>query len=135
MLKLKFNEDGLIPAIIQDKKSKKVLMLAYMNDIAYKKTLKTRKTWFYSRSRNKLWMKGEKSGNIQIVKEIFIDCDMDTLLITVEPKGPACHKGYDCCFYRTEKGKITEKRIFDPKKVYKKQVEIKSINKNKTKNT
>ena len=93
-------------------------MLAYMNNESFKKTLKTKKTWFYSRSRKKLWMKGEKSGNIQKVSKIFVDCDLDTLLILVEPRGPACHEGYNSCFYRTEKCKITEKRIFDPKKVY-----------------
>ncbi|HAX61626.1 MAG TPA: phosphoribosyl-AMP cyclohydrolase [Elusimicrobia bacterium] len=120
MLKLKFDEKGLIPAIIQDAKTKEVLMLAYMNAESIRRTLKTGKTWFYSRSRKKFWMKGEESGNVQKVKKILIDCDADTILILVEPKGPACHEGYNSCFFRKINGKIILKRIFDPKKVYKK---------------
>ncbi|MFH1540728.1 MAG: phosphoribosyl-AMP cyclohydrolase [Elusimicrobiota bacterium] len=119
-VKLKFDENGLIPAVIQDIKTKDILMLAYMNAESLRRTIKTKKTWFYSRSRKKFWMKGEESGNIQNVKKIFVDCDADTLLILVEPKGAACHNGYNSCFYRTEKGKIVLKRVFDPKKVYKK---------------
>ncbi|MDO8734504.1 MAG: phosphoribosyl-AMP cyclohydrolase [Elusimicrobiota bacterium] len=118
MLKLKFDKNGLIPAIIQDAKTKEVLMLAYMNAESVRRTLKTGKTWFYSRSRKKFWMKGEESGNVQKVKNIYVDCDADTLLVLVEPKGAACHTGYNSCFYRTEKGKITIKKVFDPKKVY-----------------
>jgi len=120
MLKLKFDKNGLIPAIIQDAKTKEVLMLAYMNAESVRRTLKTGKTWFYSRSRNKFWMKGEESGNVQKIKNIYVDCDADTLLVLVEPKGAACHNGYNSCFYRTDKGKIILKRVFDPKKVYKK---------------
>ncbi|MEW6558296.1 MAG: phosphoribosyl-AMP cyclohydrolase [Elusimicrobiota bacterium] len=120
MLKLKFDKNGLIPAIIQDEKTKQVLMLAYMNKEAFQKTLKTNRTWFYSRSRKKLWLKGEVSGNIQIVKKILVDCDTDTILILVKPKGPACHNGYNSCFYRTVKGKIISKKMFDPNKVYQK---------------
>ena len=119
-MKLKFSENGLIPAIVQDEKTGKVLMLAYMNEESFKRTLKTKRTWFYSRSRKKLWMKGEESGNVQVVKRILVDCDRDALLILVEPKGAACHTGYNSCFFSTEKGKIVEKKMFDPKKVYKK---------------
>ena len=119
-MKLKFDEKGLIPAIVQDEKTGQVLMLAYMNNESFKKTQKTKRTWFYSRSRQKFWMKGEESGNVQIVKKIFVDCDKDALLILVEPKGAACHTGYNSCFFSTDKGKIVGKKMFDPKKVYKK---------------
>ncbi len=118
-------QDGLIPAITQDYKTGKVLMLAYMNEEAYKKTTKTGKVHYFSRSKNKLWMKGEESNNIQIVKEIFLDCDKDTILIKIEQKGnAACHTGYESCFlnkYDPEKKdyKVTGKKIFDPDKVYK----------------
>lgn len=125
------NEDKLIPVIIQDYKTNRVLMMAYMNDSAFDRTIKTKKTHFYSRSRKKLWMKGEKSGNFQIVKEIYLDCDNDTLLIKVKQIGNAsCHTGYDTCFYRKftlplrdrkinrDKLRITGKKIFDPAKVY-----------------
>ncbi|QEK11916.1 bifunctional phosphoribosyl-AMP cyclohydrolase/phosphoribosyl-ATP diphosphatase HisIE [Crassaminicella thermophila] len=96
---IKFDEKGLVPAIIQDIKTKKVLMLAYMNQEAFQKTLETKKTWFYSRSRKKLWNKGETSGNYQIVKKISYDCDKDTLLIEVVPLGNACHTGEESCFF------------------------------------
>lgn len=92
--------NGLVPAIIQDFKSGEVLMLGYMNKESFDKTIKTGTTWFFSRSRNKLWNKGETSGNIQYVKSISLDCDNDTLLIRVDQKGNACHKGYRSCFYR-----------------------------------
>jgi len=99
---LKYDEKGLIPAIIQDINNNEVLMMAYMNKISLEKTIKTRRTHFWSRSRQKYWMKGETSGNVQIVKEIFYDCDEDTLLIKVEQSGPgACHTGNRTCFYRT----------------------------------
>ncbi|MDD5686952.1 MAG: phosphoribosyl-AMP cyclohydrolase [Elusimicrobia bacterium] len=120
MLKFKFDDNGLIPVVIQDEKTKNVLMVAYMNKVSLEKTIKTKRTWFYSRSRKKLWMKGEQSGNVQIVKKIFIDCDNDTILLLVKPKGPACHNGYNSCFYRTGEGKIISKKMFDPEKVYKK---------------
>ena len=121
-MKLNFDKlNGLIPAVIQDYKTKKVLMVGFMNKEAYEKTLKTGKVWYYSRTRNKLWMKGETSGNVQIVKEILVDCDDDTLLIKAEQKGKAaCHTGYESCFYRDVKGKIKDKQVFDPKEVYKK---------------
>ncbi len=118
-MKLKFGKDGLIPAVVQDEKTGKVLMLAYMNAESFRKTQKTKRTWFYSRSRKKLWMKGEESGNVQIVKKILIDCDSDALLILVKPKGAACHTGYETCFFTTDSGKISGRKMFDPKKVYK----------------
>ena len=102
---LKYDEKGLIPAIIQDIRDNKVLMLAYMDKTALRMTLETRRTHFWSRSRQKYWMKGETSGNIQIVKEILYDCDGDTLLIRVEQQGSgACHTGHRSCFYRSIHG-------------------------------
>lgn len=98
---MKFDEKGLIPAIVQDARSKEVLMMAYMNKTSLEKTIETKRTWFYSRSRKELWNKGETSGNYQEVKEIKYDCDNDTLLILVDPLGPACHTGEMSCFYRT----------------------------------
>ena len=115
---------GMIPAIIQDSATGKVLMLAYMDNNAWNKTLETGKTWFFSRSRKKYWMKGEESGNVQNVKEVFFDCDKDTILIKVEQVGKAaCHVGYESCFFRKVDGKetiIVDEKIFDPEKVYKK---------------
>lgn len=96
---LKLSENGLIPAIIQDYLSGEVLMLAYMNEEAFNKTIETGKTWFYSRSRKNLWNKGATSGNYQDVKEMLIDCDRDTLLIKVMQTGVACHTGNRSCFY------------------------------------
>jgi len=98
--KLKYNQEGLIPAIVQDASNGQVLMLAYMNRESLKKTLQTGQTCFFSRSRKKLWVKGETSGHTQKVKQILIDCDNDTLLIQVEQKGVACHTGSYSCFYR-----------------------------------
>lgn len=92
--------NGLVPTIVQDYKSKEVLMLAYMNKESLKKTLEGDTTWFYSRSRNELWNKGATSGHFQYVKEIKIDCDNDTILILVEQVGAACHTGNKTCFYR-----------------------------------
>jgi phosphoribosyl-ATP pyrophosphohydrolase/phosphoribosyl-AMP cyclohydrolase len=97
---LKFNEQGLIPAIAQDAESGEVLMLAYMDRQALKKTLQTGQVHYYSRSRQKLWLKGETSGCFQNVKEIYYDCDGDTLLIKIEQKGVACHTGNRSCFFR-----------------------------------
>ena len=114
---------GLVPAIIQDAETGKVLMLAYMNKTAWGKTLETGKAWFYSRSRDKQWMKGEESGNVQNVKEVLIDCDEDTVLLKVEQVGnAACHKGYASCFFRKLNGEVSvvEEKIFDPESVYKK---------------
>ena len=95
---IKFNEKGLIPAIIQDIKTGEVLMLGYMNQESLKKTLEGGQVWFYSRSRQELWHKGETSGSYIIVKEVWLDCDNDTLLITAEPVGPVCHTGNKTCF-------------------------------------
>ena len=99
---LRFDEAGLIPAIIQDAASKEVLTLAYMNRESYEKTIETKETWFYSRSRGELWHKGATSGNTQKVKAIRYDCDQDALVVLAEPSGPACHKGSYSCF-STEK--------------------------------
>ena len=96
---IKFNKDGLVPAIVQDVFSKEVLMLAYMNREYLKKTIETKSTWFYSRSRKKLWNKGETSGNTQRVLELLYDCDGDTLLVKVIQKGNACHTGERSCFF------------------------------------
>jgi phosphoribosyl-ATP pyrophosphohydrolase/phosphoribosyl-AMP cyclohydrolase len=98
---LKFDDKGLIPAIIQDWKTNEVLMMAYMNEASLKKTVESGLTWFWSRSRQKFWQKGETSGHIQRVKDILYDCDQDTLLIKVEQTGPACHTGERCCFFRS----------------------------------
>jgi phosphoribosyl-ATP pyrophosphohydrolase/phosphoribosyl-AMP cyclohydrolase len=97
---LKFDVNGLIPAIVQDGETDQVLMLAYMNAESLSLTLETGETHFWSRSRNELWHKGATSGNIQHVVEINVDCDADTLLIRVQPAGPACHTGNQTCFYR-----------------------------------
>jgi phosphoribosyl-ATP pyrophosphohydrolase/phosphoribosyl-AMP cyclohydrolase len=97
---LKWDGQGLIPAIVQDAATGEVLMLAYMNREAIEKSISTGEAHFWSRSRRKLWRKGETSGNFQLVKEIRYDCDGDALLVLVEPKGPACHTGHNSCFYR-----------------------------------
>lgn len=97
---LKYNEKGLIPAVVQDINTKKVLMVAYMNQKSLKRSLEIKETVFYSRSRQKLWHKGETSGNTQKIKDIYYDCDQDTLLVMVDPAGPACHTGHETCFYR-----------------------------------
>lgn len=121
--KIKYNKDGLVPAIIQDYKKKDVLMLGYMNKEALKLTLKTGKVYFYSRSRKKLWLKGEKSKNYQIVKSVCFDCDMDAVLVKIKQVGnAACHTGYRSCFYQElNKNKIIVKgkKVFNPKEVYK----------------
>jgi phosphoribosyl-AMP cyclohydrolase len=110
--------DVLIPAIVQDCITGEVLMLAYMNDDALVKTRETGKAHYWSRSRKKLWLKGETSGNFQIVKEIRIDCDNDAILLLVEQKGGACHTGYRSCFYRTIDGETVGQKVFEPKDVY-----------------
>jgi len=101
---LRFDSKGLIPAIVQDYKNKQVLMVAYMNRRALVKTLDTGKAHYWSRSRKKLWMKGETSGHIQKVKEIAIDCDSDSILLKVDQRVAACHEGYRSCFFRKLKG-------------------------------
>jgi phosphoribosyl-AMP cyclohydrolase len=115
---------GLLPAIAQDYRTGEVLMLAYINEASWAKTLETGKVHYWSRSRNQLWLKGESSGHVQLVKEILVDCDADTVLFKVEQQGgAACHKGYASCFFRrVEEGafKITGQPVFDPREVYKK---------------
>lgn len=101
LAKIKWDADGLIPAIVQDVHTQQVLMMAYMNAESLEQTLALGETVFWSRSRGELWHKGATSGNIQKVRDIFVDCDADTLLITVEPAGPACHTGQVSCFYRS----------------------------------
>ena len=96
-----FDDNGLIPAIVQDERSGRVLMLAYMNAEALEKTLEMKETWFYSRSRQELWHKGATSDNRQTVKRLTLDCDQDALLVEVVPMGPACHTGEETCFYQT----------------------------------
>lgn len=119
-----FAATPLIPVIAQDVGSGAVLMLAYMNEDAYTETLKTRKVCYFSRSRNRLWRKGEESGHVQELRQIFYDCDADTILVKVEQVGgAACHEGYESCFFReinpdTGLGTVIADRVFDPKKVY-----------------
>ena len=121
---LKYDAAGLIPAIIIDAKSKAVLMMAYMNETSLLATIQTGKTHFWSRSRKKYWMKCESSGHTQEVRGVYVDCDMDTVLIEVIQHGAACHDGYYSCFYRklTPAGEweTIGKPLFDPKEVYKK---------------
>ena len=123
MQQFKYNDQGLIPAIIQDADNGEVLMLAYMDKVALERTLKEKKTVFYSRSRNQYWVKGESSGHVQSVGQILTDCDQDTVLIRVTQKGGACHLGYRTCFVHELDGegqisKVTQEKVFDPKKVY-----------------
>ena len=115
---------GLVPAIAQDAETGDVLMLAWMNREAYEETLRTGRACYYSRSRGKLWRKGEESGNVQEVKAVFFDCDADTILLKVHQiGGAACHEGYHSCFFRQVIGdqvQVIGERVFDPKQVYKK---------------
>jgi phosphoribosyl-AMP cyclohydrolase len=121
-----FDKHSLIPVIAQDEESGDVLMLAYMNQEAYEETLKTGRVCYYSRSRNRLWRKGEESGNVQEVKAMFFDCDADTLLVKVHQiGGAACHEGYRSCFFRKivpgrDEPEVVGERVFDPQQVYKK---------------
>lgn len=121
-MEIKF-QDGLIPAIVQERRSGKVLMLGYMNSEAYERTLRTKDLTFFSRSRQKLWTKGETSGHRLKVREIRVDCDQDALLVQADLTGPGvCHMGYKSCFYRritSEGQEIILEREFDPGKVYK----------------
>jgi phosphoribosyl-AMP cyclohydrolase len=114
---------GLVPAIAQDADTGAVLMMAWMNREAYDETRRTGRACYFSRSRNKLWRKGEESGNVQEVREIYVDCDADTILLKVHQiGGAACHEGYASCFFRRVEGadwKVIGERVFDPKKVYK----------------
>ena len=118
---LKYDANGLIPAVVQEHGTGRVLMVAWMNRESLQKTIETRETWFWSRSRQKFWHKGESSGHVQRVKNLAVDCDLDCLLIEVEQSGAACHEGYKSCFYRRLEGtelKITEPRLVEPEKVY-----------------
>lgn len=117
---IKWDERGLVPVVVQDFRTKDVLMVAYMNREAFELTLKTGKAHYYSRSRKKLWLKGETSGHTQDVKAIRLDCDNDTVLILVDQKVAACHTGYWSCFYRAwaEGWKVVGKKVFDEGKVY-----------------
>lgn len=126
MINLNFNKiQGLVPAIVQDYETGEVLMLAFMNQDAWEATLASGKATYYSRSRQKLWIKGETSGNFQLVKEILVDCDEDTILLKIEQKGgAACHTGHRSCFFRKveDDGSVENigKLIFDPREVYSK---------------
>jgi len=125
MVELDFKKgNGLIPVIAQDYETKDVLMMAYMNKEAWLKTVETGRATYWSRSRNTLWIKGETSGNVQIVREILVDCDLDTIVLKVDQVGgAACHMGYRSCFYRRVSNggiEIVGERIFDPEEVYKK---------------
>jgi phosphoribosyl-AMP cyclohydrolase len=115
---------GLVPAIAQDADTGAVLMLAWMNREAYEETVRTGRAVYFSRSRNRLWRKGEESGNVQEVREIYLDCDADTILLKVHQiGGAACHEGYQSCFFRRVEGdklRVVGERVFDPKQVYKK---------------
>jgi phosphoribosyl-AMP cyclohydrolase len=132
-LQPKFDADGLIPCITTDAATNEVLMFAFMNAEALAHTLRTKQATYYSRSRRKLWVKGEESGNVQLVRELRVDCDQDVILLKVEAKGGgACHNGYQSCFYRrlaagaqpddpaSLKLEFAAERVFDPAKVYKK---------------
>jgi phosphoribosyl-AMP cyclohydrolase len=123
MVRLDFEKSGgMVPVIAQDAASGQVLMLAWMNREAYEETLRTRRACYFSRSRSRLWRKGEESGNVQEVTEILVDCDADTILLKVNQLGgAACHEGYASCFFRRIEGdnlSIQGERVFDPKQVY-----------------
>jgi len=125
MVKLDFAKgDGLVPAIAQDWKTGEILMLAYINEEAWNETLKTGNATYWTRSRKKIWRKGESSGNVQKVKEIYVDCDEDTVIFKVEQiGGAACHEGFRTCFFRKVEGnmlKIIGERVFNPDEVYNK---------------
>ena len=120
---LKLDQDGLIPAIIQDDENKEVLMVGYMNREAVRKTLESGRVCFWSRSRQEYWIKGETSGHTQTVRTVAFDCDADALLIKVEQKGGACHTGYRSCFFREvspdgNSTRIVGENVFDPDAVY-----------------
>ena len=124
-MKLRFDKmGGLIPAVVQDWKTGEVLMVAFINEEAYRKTMETGKMHYYSRSRKRLWMKGETSGHIQEVKEVLIDCDEDTAVFKIhQVGGAACHTGYNSCFYRRLESdggttQIKAEKVFDPEQVY-----------------
>jgi phosphoribosyl-AMP cyclohydrolase len=123
MVELDFSKmNGLVTAVAVDAKDGEVLMVAYMNEEAFSKTLETGKVHYYSRSRDKLWLKGESSGNVQVVKEIRVDCDRDAIVIRIEQSGPACHEGFKSCFFRTvgDDAALVENqpRLKDPAEMY-----------------
>lgn len=127
MIELAFSKDkdGLLPAVVQDHRTGEILMLAYINQLAWDKTLATGKAHYWSRSRKQLWLKGETSGHVQLIKEILVDCDQDTVIYKVEQLGgAACHTGYRSCFYQKVVGDDLvvhhQHRVFDPAAVYKK---------------
>lgn len=122
---MKFDEKGLVTAVARDAETGRVLMLAHMNREALRLTIETRVAHYYSRSRQKLWKKGESSGHLQKVHHIYVDCDGDAVLMDITQEGAACHKGYFSCFYREIRGldeepAVTEKPLFDPDQVYQK---------------
>ncbi len=121
-LNFKKSPDALLPAIVQDHESGEVLMLAYINELAWEKTLETGKAHYWSRSRNQLWLKGESSGHVQIIHQILVDCDDDTVVYKVEQLGKAaCHTGHRTCFYRRVDGEelvVEGEKVFDPSVVY-----------------
>lgn len=123
MAEVKFNADGLVPAIIQEAPHGRVLMLGWMNRTALEETIRSGRTVFWSRSRRELWRKGDTSGHVQHVKDIAFDCDGDTLLVQVEQTGAACHNGYKSCFYRSITGqgdaaRVTESQLARPEEIY-----------------
>ena len=122
-LDIKFDAQGLVPAIVQDIDTGEVLMMAWMNEAALKQTLELKKATFYSRSRDKMWIKGESSGHVQEVVEARVDCDQDLVLLKCKSHGPCCHVGYNSCFYRRADADgtltVVEEKVFDPEKVYK----------------
>ena len=119
---VKFDSQGLVPVIVQDVRNLEILMMAWMSKDALQKTLSTGKVHFWSRSRQKIWLKGEESGHYQWIREIWLDCDGDTLLLKVEQTQAACHLGYRSCFFRKmgkdRNLKILGKKVFEPEKVY-----------------
>ena len=120
--KIKYDDNGLVAAVVQDAETRELLMVAYMNETALERTLATGEMHYWSRSRRELWHKGERSGHVQLLKEARVDCDQDCLLFLVEQRGAACHMGYHSCFYRAMEPdgslKVVEERLFDPDKVY-----------------
>lgn len=125
MLNFKKSADGLLPAIAQDYLTREVLMLAYINDLAWRKSLETGKVHYWSRSRQKLWLKGETSGHVQLIRDILVDCDEDTVVFLVEQLGgAACHTGHRSCFHRKVVGEellVEGEKVFDPDVVYTKK--------------
>lgn len=118
---VKFDDKGLVTAIAQDAETGDVLMVAFMNREALEKTLETGTVHYYSRSRKKLWLKGESSGHVQTVREVRVDCDVDAILLSIDQEGAACHEGYRTCFFRRLDGDtlvVTGERVFDPDDVY-----------------